>query len=74
VCGICCETSFDDCATNLPATVAMTRSPAAKVRGLIDPGYVDALLADHRRFAGQGDRLWHLGMLEMWLPAHGIGG
>jgi asparagine synthase (glutamine-hydrolysing) len=50
------------------------RSPEAKTRGLIEPGYVDALL-DHPdlRFAGQGDRLWHLGVLEMWLQAYGVG-
>jgi asparagine synthase (glutamine-hydrolysing) len=55
--------------------VDVLRSPTAKARGLIEPGYVDALLADPaRRFAGQGDRLWHLGVLEMWLQAHGIGG
>jgi asparagine synthase (glutamine-hydrolysing) len=59
----------------LQYVVDVLRSPAAKARGLIEPGYVDALLADpDRRFAGQGDRLWHLGVLEMWLQAHGIGG
>jgi hypothetical protein len=64
MCGICGEIRFDGCAADPPTTVAM-----------IDPGYVDALLADpDRRFAGQGDRLWHLGVLEMWLQAHGIGG
>jgi asparagine synthase (glutamine-hydrolysing) len=55
--------------------VEVLRSPAAKDRGLINPAYVDALLAEpDRRFAGQGDRLWHLGVLEMWLQTHGIGG
>ncbi|WP_029112309.1 N-acetylglutaminylglutamine amidotransferase [Mycobacterium sp. URHB0044] len=59
----------------LDYVVDVLRSPVAKARGLIDPGYVDALLAEpERRFAGQGDRLWHLGVLEMWLQAHGIGG
>jgi asparagine synthase (glutamine-hydrolysing) len=59
----------------LDHVIEVLRSPAAKDRGLINPGYVDALLADpQRRFAGQGDRLWHLGVLEMWLQAHGIGG
>lgn len=54
--------------------VDVLRSPAANPRGLIEPGYVDALLADpHRRFGGRGDRLWHLGVLEMWLQVHGIG-
>jgi asparagine synthase (glutamine-hydrolysing) len=55
--------------------VDVLRSPEAKSRGLFEAGYVDALLADPElRFAAQGDRLWHLGVLEMWLQAHGIGG
>src|SRR5690349_12853629 len=45
----------------LDDVVDVLRPPAAKARGLIDYGYVDALLADpDRRFAGRGDRLGHL--------------
>jgi asparagine synthase (glutamine-hydrolysing) len=51
------------------------RSPEIKARSLIEPGHVDAQLANpDLRFAGQRDRLWHLGVLEMWLQAHGIEG
>jgi asparagine synthase (glutamine-hydrolysing) len=58
----------------LSHVVDVLRSPEAKARGLIEPGYVDALLErPDLRFAGQGDRLWHLGVLEMWLQAHGVG-
>jgi asparagine synthase (glutamine-hydrolysing) len=59
----------------LDHVVDVLRSPAAKERGLIEPSYVDALLEDPaRRFAGSGDRLWLLGVLEMWLQAHRIEG
>src|SRR3954464_3334118 len=52
----------------LSHVIDVLRSPEAKARGLIEPGYVDALLEHPElRFAGQGDRLWHLGVLEMWL-------
>jgi asparagine synthase (glutamine-hydrolysing) len=51
------------------------RSPEAKSRSLIEPSYVDELVADDDlRFRGQGDGLWHLGVLELWLRAHGIEG
>jgi asparagine synthase (glutamine-hydrolysing) len=55
--------------------VDVLRSPVAKERGLIEPAYVDDLL-EHpdRRFVGQGDRLWLLGMLETWLQAQGVDG
>jgi asparagine synthase (glutamine-hydrolysing) len=57
----------------LDHVVDVLRSPAAKERGLIEAGYVDALLEDpDRRFAGSGDRLWLLGVLELWLQTHGI--
>jgi asparagine synthase (glutamine-hydrolysing) len=57
----------------LDHVVDVLRSPAAKERGLVDPAYVDALLAvPDRRFPGNGDRLWLLGVLEMWLQTHGI--
>jgi asparagine synthase (glutamine-hydrolysing) len=50
-------------------------SPTAKERGLFEPGYVDALLADPggRLPRTRGNRLWQLAVLEMWLQAHGIG-
>jgi asparagine synthetase B (glutamine-hydrolysing) len=55
--------------------VDVLRSPEAKSRNLIEPSYVDALVAnDDLRFRGQGDMLWHLGVLELWLQAHGIEG
>ena len=44
-------------------------SRAAKERALFDPSYVDALLADpnaeHTRL--RGNKLWQLGVLELWL-------
>jgi asparagine synthase (glutamine-hydrolysing) len=51
-------------------------SPAAKERGLFEPAYVDALLADPggRLPRTRGNRLWQLAVLELWLQAHGIGG
>ena len=51
-------------------------SPAAKERGLFEPSYVDALLADPggRLPRTRGNRLWQLAVLELWLQAHGIGG
>ncbi|MEV6715353.1 N-acetylglutaminylglutamine amidotransferase [Lentzea sp. NPDC051208] len=50
-------------------------SPAARRRGLLRPGHVDALLADPNGQATKtgGNALWHLGVLEMWLQQHGIG-
>jgi asparagine synthase (glutamine-hydrolysing) len=50
-------------------------SPAARRRGVLRPGYVDALLADPNGQATKtgGNALWHLGVLEMWLQRHGIG-
>jgi asparagine synthase (glutamine-hydrolysing) len=57
----------------LESVVDVLRSPEAKERGLIEPAYVDRLLADDdARFAGSGDRLWLLGVLETWLQVHGI--
>jgi asparagine synthase (glutamine-hydrolysing) len=49
---------------------AMT-SARARERGLWDPGYVDALLAEpngHRTPSG-ANKLWQLGALEIWLAA-----
>ncbi|ANZ41659.1 asparagine synthase (glutamine-hydrolyzing) [Lentzea guizhouensis] len=50
-------------------------SPAARGRGVLRPGYVDALLADPngRATKAGGNELWHLGVLELWLQQHGIG-
>jgi asparagine synthase (glutamine-hydrolysing) len=48
--------------------------PAAKQRGLFEPAYVDRLLAEPN--AGLtplgGNKLWQLGLLELWLQNHGI--
>jgi asparagine synthase (glutamine-hydrolysing) len=49
-------------------------SPEARARGLFRPAYVDRLLAspnDERTPLG-GNKLWQIGMLELWLEAHGI--
>jgi len=57
----------------LDQVVDVLRSPAAKERGLFEPAYVDGLLTNpDRRFHAGGDRLWLLGVLEMWLQAHGV--
>ncbi len=48
--------------------------PAARDRGLFRPDYVDALLADPNSELTPllGNKLWQLGLLEMWLQNHGI--
>ena len=49
-------------------------APAARERELFAPGLVDRLLAapnDHRTPSG-ASQLWQLGVLELWLQAHGI--
>jgi asparagine synthase (glutamine-hydrolysing) len=48
--------------------------PAAKQRGLFEPGYVDALLTDPNGELTplRGNKLWQLGLLELWLQTHGI--
>lgn len=48
--------------------------PAARERGLFRPDYVDALLTDPNRELTplRGNKLWQLGLLEMWLQTHGI--
>jgi asparagine synthase (glutamine-hydrolysing) len=58
----------------LDHVLTVLRSPEAKQRGLIEPGAVDELLTDPtRRFrAGKRDRLWELGVLEMWLQQNDI--
>jgi asparagine synthase (glutamine-hydrolysing) len=53
---------------------AALHSPAARERGLFEPAYVDRLLADPNSDLTplRGNRLWQLGLLEMWLQAHEI--
>ena len=48
--------------------------PAAKQRGLFEPGYVDHLLAapNAELTPLRGNKLWQLGLLELWLQTHGI--
>ena len=48
--------------------------PAAKQRGLYEPTYVDRLLADPNGELTplRGNKLWQLGLLELWLQSHGI--
>jgi asparagine synthase (glutamine-hydrolysing) len=54
--------------------VAVLRSPTAKQRAVIEPGYLDAQVAAADRHASGGarQRLWQLGLLEMWLQTLGI--
>jgi asparagine synthase (glutamine-hydrolysing) len=49
-------------------------APAARERALFRPEYVEELLADPNRELTRlrGNKLWQLGLLEMWLQAHGI--
>jgi asparagine synthase (glutamine-hydrolysing) len=52
------------------------RSPAARSRSLFDPEWVSRLLSepnDHLTTLN-GNVLWQVGLLELWLQAHGIGG
>ena len=53
---------------------AALTDPAAKQRGLFEPAYVDHLLADPNGELTplRGNKLWQLGLLELWLQAHGI--
>ncbi|MCB0932372.1 MAG: N-acetylglutaminylglutamine amidotransferase [Mycobacterium sp.] len=48
--------------------------PAARERGMFRADYVDALLADPNSELTplRGNKLWQLGLLEMWLQTHGI--
>ena len=48
--------------------------PAARRRGMFREDYVDALLADPNSELTplRGNKLWQLGLLEMWLQNHGI--
>ncbi|WP_205857362.1 N-acetylglutaminylglutamine amidotransferase, partial [Phytoactinopolyspora endophytica] len=47
-------------------------SPAARSRGLFHSSYVDHLLADPNAELTplRGNRLWQLGLLELWLQTH----
>jgi len=49
-------------------------SPEAKARGLFRASYVDRLLADPNASLTplRGNRLWQLGLLEMWLQEQGL--
>ncbi|HEX6238617.1 MAG TPA: N-acetylglutaminylglutamine amidotransferase [Acidimicrobiales bacterium] len=48
--------------------------PAAKQRGLFEPDYVEHLLRDPNAELTplRGNKLWQLGLLELWLQKHGI--
>jgi len=50
-------------------------APAARERGLFRPDVVESLLADPngQRTNLDGSSLWQLGLLELWLQAHGAG-
>ena len=50
-------------------------APAAKERGLFREDYVDALLAEPNAALTplRGNKLWQLGLLELWLQTHNIG-
>ena len=47
---------------------------AARERGLFRPEYVDGLLADPNGELTplRGNKLWQLGLLELWLQTHGV--
>ncbi|MFG1779759.1 N-acetylglutaminylglutamine amidotransferase [Micromonospora sp. NPDC049051] len=49
-------------------------APAARERGLFRRGYVDELLAepDRAQAAAGSNKLWQLGLLELWLQSHDI--
>ncbi|MFY1700069.1 MULTISPECIES: N-acetylglutaminylglutamine amidotransferase [unclassified Solwaraspora] len=49
-------------------------APAARHRGLFRDAYVDGLLRDPNAELTplRGNKLWQLGLLEMWLQSHGI--
>ena len=50
-------------------------SRAARDRALFRSGYVDGLLGDPNSELTplRGNKLWQLGLLEMWLQHHGVG-
>ncbi|MGH8909049.1 MAG: N-acetylglutaminylglutamine amidotransferase [Egibacteraceae bacterium] len=50
------------------------RAPEAKARGLFNSAYVEGLIAspEPRMTPLNGNKLWQLGLLELWLQIHGI--
>jgi asparagine synthase (glutamine-hydrolysing) len=48
--------------------------PAARDRALFDPTWVARLLAEPNEHLTtlQGNSLWQLGLLELWLQTHGV--
>ncbi|WP_327023636.1 N-acetylglutaminylglutamine amidotransferase [Micromonospora sp. NBC_01739] len=54
--------------------VEALRAPAARERALFRPEYVDRLLADPQaaQAAAGSNKLWQLGLLELWLQTHGV--
>jgi asparagine synthase (glutamine-hydrolysing) len=48
--------------------------PAAKQRGLFEQDHVDHLLSHPNADLTplRGNKLWQLGLLELWLQSHGI--
>jgi asparagine synthase (glutamine-hydrolysing) len=50
------------------------RAPEARERGLFEPAYLDGLLADPNASLTplRGNKLWQLGLLEMWLQSHEV--
>ncbi|RKN40549.1 N-acetylglutaminylglutamine amidotransferase [Micromonospora endolithica] len=54
--------------------VEALRAPAARERALFRSGYVEELLAepDRAQAAAGSNKLWQLGLLELWLQSQGI--
>ncbi|KUJ46827.1 MULTISPECIES: N-acetylglutaminylglutamine amidotransferase [Micromonospora] len=54
--------------------VEALRAPAARQRALFRPEYVERLLADPQaaQAAAGSNKLWQLGLLELWLQTHGV--
>ena len=50
------------------------RSPRARERGLLEPAYLERLLArpNEERTTLGGSKLWQVGLLELWLQARGL--
>jgi asparagine synthase (glutamine-hydrolysing) len=50
------------------------QAPVAKERGLFEQAYVDGLLASPNEALTplRGNKLWQLGLLELWLQSNGI--
>ncbi|HWB71926.1 MAG TPA: N-acetylglutaminylglutamine amidotransferase [Egibacteraceae bacterium] len=58
----------------LDLVVDALRAPEAKARGLFRKQYVDRLVADPNAEMTPlgGNKLWQLGLLELWLQSHGV--